>query len=120
MEKNNFKIEAMDQHAMKRNCMLICLYKCLINVTLNAIFFSAQDFDILRLIQEVKKHPILYAKDMKASKESREEAWLKISYTLETPRKLEGKSVSHHSVRLGTESVTTLAFKIKINFRKIC
>lgn len=51
------------------------------------IFVLGQDFDILSLIQEVKKHPILYAKDMKASKESREEAWLQISDVLSTPRK---------------------------------
>lgn len=59
-------METMDQHGNKKN---------------------SQDFDILRLIQEVKKHPILYAKDMKASKESREEAWLDISCQLNTPRK---------------------------------
>ncbi|KAJ6647686.1 hypothetical protein Bhyg_02909 [Pseudolycoriella hygida] len=47
---------------------------------------NSQEFDILRLIQEVKKHPILYAKDMKASKESREEAWLKIASVLDTPQ----------------------------------
>lgn len=46
---------------------------------------SPQEFDILNLIQEVKKHPILYAKDIKASKESREEAWHTISSELDTP-----------------------------------
>ncbi|XP_037051255.1 uncharacterized protein LOC119085105 [Bradysia coprophila] len=60
----NFKIETMDQYGNKKN---------------------PQEFDILNLIQEVKKHPILYAKDIKASKESREEAWHTISSELDTP-----------------------------------
>lgn len=63
-----------------------------------AIFVTAQDFDILRLIQEVKKHPILYAKDMKASKESREEAWLKIAYELNTPRKFSHSVTFRHFI----------------------
>lgn len=68
--------------------MLVCLSSLQQNKLLTvAILLTAQEFDILNLIQEVKKHPILYAKDQKASKESREDAWNKISEELDTPRK---------------------------------
>lgn len=84
----------MDQHGNKKNCTFNGLphkyeqehHLCRTLSKISA-FVTAQDFDILNLIHEVKKHPILYAKDIKASKESREEAWLKISRELDTPRK---------------------------------
>lgn len=87
--KNNFKIEMMDQHGNKKNCMSMFNGLSVRKTVWRSqiAFVTAQEFNILNLIQEVKKHPILYAKDIKASKESREEAWQKISRELVTPRK---------------------------------
>lgn len=78
----------MSDYGSKKNCMFKCFtIMQIVTEVLNSLFVTAQEFNILSLIREVKKHPILYAKDIKASKESREEAWLNISNELAIPRK---------------------------------